>query len=376
VAVTQATTRRAVLTAVGAGLIGCAAVPDASALGATERARHQPGIATHPQAHLRFLAFDVVATSRADLARLLHGWTELSAHLVTRHRTQRLTVTFGVGPTLFALRGRPRFGLARWRPKALIALPRFTGDAFEPARSDGDVMLQVCSDDVDVVQSAALALRRRAAGRARLRYSQIGTRPAGALPRNQFGFHEGNGNLDGTDADALAHHVWVTNESGWMHGGTFLVVRRIRMDLAQWAAETVPQQEQAIGRVKASGAPLSGGGPRTPIDLSAVDSAGQYLEPRNSHVVVAHPDHNDGVQLLRRSYQYDDGVTRSGRRDTGLIFCAFTNDPGSKFVPMQQRLIKHDTLQRYLVGTSSAVFAVPRALAPGETWAEQLLGRD
>jgi deferrochelatase/peroxidase EfeB len=375
--VTSQTTRRALLTAVGTGLLGVATVPvlpAATASASTLRHRHQAGITTRAQPHLRFLVFDVVATSRTDLARLLDAWTHLAAHLTNRHRVHRLTITFGVGPTLFVRHGRVRFALAVRRPAALEPLPKFTGDAFEPARSGGDVMLQVCADDPDVVHAVAVALRRAAAGRAHLRSVQAGTRPSGSLPRNQFGFHEGNGNLDVADAAALNQHVWLTERSGWMHRGTYLVVRRIRMDLEQWAAETVPQQEAAVGRFKDSGAPLSGGGPRAPIDLSAVDATGQPLEPPNSHVAVAHPDRNDGVQLLRRSYQYDDGVTRFGRRDTGLLFCAFTNDPGAKFVPMQQRLIKHDTLQRYLVGTSSALFAVPPATAPGQTWANQVLG--
>jgi deferrochelatase/peroxidase EfeB len=330
----------------------------------------QGGIVTPPQRHLRFVAFDVTVRHRLALRDLLDDWHEVATS--GAGRAGGLTVTYGVGPGLFAA-SRSALGLGH-RPTRLTDLPAFTGDSLEPRRCHGDVGLQICGDDAAQVRAVAGRLTRRAAGRARLRWLQDGARGPGRFPRNRFGFHDGNGNLDVTDPTVLRRHVWVDSGPDWLRGGTYLVVRRFRMDVEQWHAESSAEQEQVIGRHRLSGAPLSGGDATTPLDLTATDAAGALLEPVHSHVVVAHPSHNDGVQLLRRGYSFDDGVDQWGRLDTGLFFCAFTNDPPGCFVPMQRRLARLDALGRYVTGTGSAVFAIPRGTPAGQTWGDQLLG--
>ena len=380
-AVTAPPIRRTVLGLLGAGTlaaVGVTASPAAARTGAglsrtvAFRGRHQAGIVTAPQRHLQLLAFDVTTPHAAALARLLVRWTSVAAGATGG--SARVSVTFGVGPTLFVRNGRGRFGLAPRRPDALVPLPRFTGDSLDLDRCHGDIVLQVCGDDRSTVRSTAARLVHVADGRARVRWSQAGARAPGPLPRNRFGFHDGNANIADDDVAALDEHVWVPSGPRWLRGGTYLVVRRIRMDLEQWQAETVADQERTIGRFKDSGAPLSGGGPATPVDLTATDASGELLEPPTSHVAVAHPDHNHGVRLLRRGYTYDDGVSARGRPDAGLVFCAFTTNPGRRFVPMQRRLARFDALGRYVVGTGSAVFALPRGLTGSTTWADQVLG--
>jgi deferrochelatase/peroxidase EfeB len=51
-------------------------------------------------------------------------------------------VTFGFGPGLFDGIGRPQL-----RPASVAVLPRFGSEVLQPQWSDGDVLLQVCSDD-------------------------------------------------------------------------------------------------------------------------------------------------------------------------------------------------------------------------------------
>jgi len=373
--------RRTVLGLLGAGALtglGAAAGParahdgtgSSPVVGLT--GRHQAGIVTSPQRHLHFLAFDVTTSSRAQLARLLADWTHVAAS--RSGGATRLSVTFGVGPGLFCGNGRDRFGLSGGRPAPLVALPRFTGDSLEPARAASDIALQVCGDDWPTVRAATRTLVAAAGDRARLRWDQWGARAPGPHPRNRFGFHDGTANIALDDRAALDHHVWVSSGPRWMHGGTYLVVRRLRMDVEQWQAETVDEQQRTIGRFKHTGAPLSGGDATSPVDLTATDPGGALLEPPHCHVVVAHPDNNHGVRILRRGYTYDDGVGAFGRHDAGLFFCAFTRHPGRRFVPMQQRLARFDALSRYVVGTASAVYAVPRGLSASTTWADQILG--
>src|SRR5438552_188540 len=99
---------------------------------------------------------------------------------------QGLTLTFGVGPRVFA----PTRGLADRRPRRLVALPRFANDALDPARSDGDLCIQGCAEDPMVLVHAVRALTGLAEGIARPRWMQRGfgasttSRASGETPRN------------------------------------------------------------------------------------------------------------------------------------------------------------------------------------------------
>lgn len=82
-------------------------------------------------------------------------------------------------------------------------------------------------------------------------------------PRNLFGFKDGTNNLKAEDTELLTEHVWAGEasrpEEAWMQGGSYLVARRIRMQIEIWDRTSLREQEQLIGRTKSEGAPLSGG---------------------------------------------------------------------------------------------------------------------
>ena len=69
-----------------------------------------------------------------------------------------------------------------------------------------------------------------------------------------MGFKDGTNNLaparPGSD-----ENVWVTgaDEPAWMGGGSYLVVRRIRMLIEAWDRSTLADQEHTIGRHEARG---------------------------------------------------------------------------------------------------------------------------
>lgn len=87
--------------------------------------------------------------------------------------------------------------------------------------------------------------------------------PEPANPRNLFGFKDGTNNLKAEDTELLTEHVWAGEasrpEEAWMQGGSYLVARRIRMQIEIWDRTSLREQEQLIGRTKSEGAPLSGG---------------------------------------------------------------------------------------------------------------------
>ncbi|MCB0912933.1 MAG: Dyp-type peroxidase, partial [Propionibacteriaceae bacterium] len=211
-----------------------------------------------------------------------------------------LTITFGFGPSLFRDGdGTDRFGLAARQPDALRRLPHFPGDALVASASDGDLCVQACSDDPQVAVHAIRNLTRIAFGRAAIRWSQLGfgrtssTARDQVTPRNLFGFKDGTASLRAEDAAGIDAHVW-TAPSGdpataWLDGGSYLVARKIAMHIETWDRGSLREQEQIIGRTKAEGAPLSGGGEFTEADFGLTGRGGAPLIDPRSHLALAHP---------------------------------------------------------------------------------------
>src|SRR5581483_12065525 len=61
-----------------------------------------------------------------------------------------LTITFGLGPSLFVQGGRDRLGLRARRPRSLTPLGPLPGEQLDPDRSDGDLCVQACAGDPQV----------------------------------------------------------------------------------------------------------------------------------------------------------------------------------------------------------------------------------
>jgi deferrochelatase/peroxidase EfeB len=283
----------------------------------------------------------------------------------------RLTVTFGLGPSLFD----DRFGLAASRPQPLRDLPALPGDELDPNRSGGDLCVQACADDPQVAFHAVRNLARIGRGAVTVRWSQLGfgrtssTSRAQATPRNLLGFKDGTRNLKAEDAADLARHVWVAGdragEPAWLRGGTYLVARRIRMLIEVWDRASLGDQEQTIGRHKASGAPLGG--------REEFDAPNLARLPADSHVRLAAPASNEGTALLRRGYSFTDGLDdRLGQLDAGLFFLSFQRDPDA-FIRIQRRLGSTDALNEYIKHVGSGVWAIPPGARRGGWVGETLL---
>jgi deferrochelatase/peroxidase EfeB len=337
--------------------------------------RHQPGIATPVLDHLAFAALHVTADTRAMLRDLIGELGDRAERLMrAEHRLQgarpagALTVTLGLGPGIFD----DRFGLAPRRPVALAALPSFPGDDLDPQASGGDLSVHVCADTLPKAEHALARLVDIDRAVARARWTQrasmlrrAGERPDGR-PRNLLGFKDATAiPRRGKDLD---RHVWIAGgERSWMAGGTFLVVRRIRVLLDAWNALTLAEQERVIGRHRDSGAPL---GRSHEFEAMPLDSD---LIPPDAHARVAAPETNGGARLLRRGYSYDNGRDERGQRDAGLLLLLFCRDPRRQFIPLQRRLAEHDALARFSRPTGSAIFAIPPGTTAGHGLAHELL---
>jgi len=339
---------------------------------------HQAGIATPSQKYLQFSSYDLDAGDAAGLRDLLRAWSDLAAELAAGRHTEAfapasLTITFGLGPSVFD----ERFGLRQQRPSALVDIPPFEHDQLDPARCNGDLAVQVCSDDQHTALTAARALRATAEGAAHLRWSRAGFQrdplpgEEGGTPRNLVGFKDGTANIDRTDDARMGSNVWAAAEDGaeWMAGGTYLVAREVEIDVDGFLAHPLDEQEVTFGRYKASGAPI---GQKKEFDPVIPD-----LQPVSAHIIVANPHQagSEAERILRRGYNYSLGFDPEINQVAGgLFFIAFQRDPLTQFIPIQRRLAHGDRMQHHLYPHGSAIFAVPPGIAAGGYVGETLLG--
>lgn len=349
---------------------------------------HQGGIETPPQDHLVITAFDVTALTAVELQLVLAKWSAAMSELTagspvgkvqperehgipvdtgeaTDMGPQGLTLTLGFGPSLFD----GRFGLEKFKPMDFADLPAMAGESLDPAFTGGDLCIQACANDPQVAYHAVRNLARMARTSVRTKWTVLGFGRASAgaeqaTPRNLMGFKDGTRNIQ--EAADFSDQVWVGEEAGqpWMVGGSYLVARKIHMLIETWDEDPIGDQQSIFGRTKKEGAPLTGTKEHDVPDFHAVQAGGTAKEPiiaANSHIALAAHENNNGTKILRRGYNFTDGLDSVGRLDAGLMFLSFQRSP-EQFVALQRKLGKSDRLNEYIRHVGSGAFAVPAGL--------------
>ena len=353
---------------------------------------NQAGIRTPPQRHCVYMTFNLTAgATRQSLQVLLARWSAAISQLVQGKpigpieparpdavgtdtgeaeglAPASLTVTVGLGPGVFD----DRFDLADKRPALLQPLPRIPGDTLKPELTGGDLSIQACADDPQVAYHAVRNLARMVTSTAQTHWVVLGFGRASAgpgqeTPRNLMGFKDGTRNVS-SDAD-YDQFVWL-KDAGWMTGGTYQVARKILMTIETWDFDRISDQQRIFGRTKDEGAPLSGEKEFDTPDF-ALKADGAHVIDQASHIALAAPENNDGVKILRRGYNFTDGLNDQGLLDAGLLFISYQNDP-QHFVDLQAKLGRFDLLNEYIRHVGSAIFAVPPAPKTGRYIAQEL----
>ncbi|HWG28568.1 iron uptake transporter deferrochelatase/peroxidase subunit [Actinospica sp.] len=390
--------------AVGTGALAYAADAADASSGASGRripfyGPHQSGVLTPQQAEASFVSFAVTAADAGGLRELFQTLTARIAFLTAGGPapatdlaspptdsdtlgpvipSDGLTVTVGVGASLFD----SRYGLAAQKPKHLVKMPVFPNDDMQDSTErDGDISIQICADSRDTVMHALRDITRHTRTWMEPIWKIDGfhaaPRPAGTTQRNQLGFMDGIANPDVTDPAAMNALTWAGGansvEPTWAAGGSYQVIRIIRMLIEFWDRVSLREQETMIGRRRDSGAPLDGTSESDLPDYPA-DPMGLII-PLTAHIRLANPRSTATYdqQILRRGYNYDRGIDLDGNLDVGLAFCCYQQDVSRQFLAVQNRL-NGEPLVDYISPTGGGYFYVlPGVRGPGDHFASGLL---
>ncbi|MFT4172593.1 MAG: iron uptake transporter deferrochelatase/peroxidase subunit [Rhodocyclaceae bacterium] len=360
---------------------------------------HQAGVVTPRPAAGLLASFDVLAETRGELERLFRTLTERIAFL-TQGGPQvdsnpqlppagsgilgplvtpdALTITVSVGDSLFD----ERFGLAKAKPRHLQRMTSFPNDALDAALCHGDLSIQFCANTPDTNIHALRDIVKNLPDLLVLQWKQEGTvPPIAAKPgqppesaRNFLGFRDGSANPDSADNALMDKVVWVRaggDEPAWAAGGTYQAVRIIRNFVERWDRTPLGEQEAIMGRVKTTGAPLDGGKGEHDVPDYLADPHGKRT-PMDAHIRLANP-RTPAAQanlILRRPFNYSNGVTKSGQLEMGLLFIAYQANLAEGFIAVQKRL-DGEPLEEYIKPIGGGYFFT----LPGITDEQDYVGR-
>jgi deferrochelatase/peroxidase EfeB len=352
---------------------------------------HQAGILTPAPAQATFVALDSLAPDRSTLSAALRALSVRARELTTGgpivllevddppadsgtlgpvNAPDGLTVTIGFGASLFDR----RYGLGAQRPRELTRMPTFSIDELDPAQSHGDVLIQICAHQRDTVTHTLRELLRTVHGAFQLRWTIDGFSSAARgpsphnSPRNLFAFRDGTANPPTSDSSLMNKLVWTQpGEPSWAAGGTYQVLRIIRMHVEFWDRVGLNEQQNMIGRVRASGAPL-GGTDEFEDPRYDLDPHGKRI-PLSAHIRLANPrtPSTEDQRILRRGFNYSRGVDEAGQLDQGLIFNAFNQSPARQFAVVQERLLAEPMID-YITPVGGGYFFVPPGARGGGDW--------
>ena len=362
---------------------------------------HQAGIVTPRPANGMIVSCDLIAQTPKEFEQFLRQLTERIVFLTSGGSfpqvddklppadsgilgpdilPDNLTITVAFGASLFS--NRP--WLEPFKPKHLQRMTSFANDALDSQLCHGDLSIQFSSNTADTNIHALRDLLKNLTDYLVLRWKQEGSvpmilpRPDGKTEsaRNFLGFRDGSANPASSDKELMQRVVWVSKDSGepeWAESGTYQAVRIIRNFVERWDRTPLGEQERIMGRKKMSGAPFNGREEHDEPDYSNdPDGAVTRLD---SHIRLANP--RDAIAkehlILRRPFNYSNGVTKSGHLDQGLLFIAYQSNLEKGFIAVQNRL-KGEPLEEYIKPVGGGYFYVlPGVQNPGDYLGRKLV---
>ncbi|CAI9400406.1 Deferrochelatase/peroxidase EfeB [Pleomorphomonas sp. T1.2MG-36] len=346
---------------------------------------HQAGVVNARPANGMVASFDVLARDADELEALFRTLTARIAFLTVGGpvpvldpklppadsgllgpvvRPDNLTITLSLGASLFD--DRP--WLAPFKPKHLERMMRFPNDALDADLCHGDLSIQICANTQDTTIHALRDIIKASSRQMILKWKQEGNVPVitpgpdgrAESARNFLGFRDGSANPDSSDATEMDRVVWVGQEEGepaWAAGGSYQVVRIIRNFVERWDRTPFGEQERIMGRTKLAGAPLDRReGSEFDVPDYVRDPDGTAT-PMDAHIRLANARDEAAKAniILRRPFNYSNGVTRSGQLDQGLLFICYQADLQRGFVTVQRKL-NGEPLEEYIKPVGGGFF--------------------
>lgn len=360
--------------------------------------KHQAGIVTPRPAAGMIASFHVLAKTPAEVERLFRTISERIAFLMAGGTPpafddklppadsgllgpvvppDNLTMTVSLGSSFFDQRD----WLLPHKPLRLSRMKASPNDALDADLCHGDLALQISSNTPDTNIHALRDIVKNLPDLMVLRWKQEGSVPV--LPpkpdgthesaRNFLGFRDGSANPDARDAALMDKIVWVSegsDEPAWSRGGTYQVVRIIRNFVERWDRTPLGEQERIIGRKKPTGAPFGGTTEHDVPDYSK-DPEGK-ITPLDAHIRMANmrTAASDANLILRRPFNYSNGVSKSGQLEQGLLFICYQADLEKGFITVQRQL-DGEPLEEYIKPIGGGFFFTP----PGPLDETDFVGR-
>ena len=208
-------------------------------------------------------------------------------------------------PGAVRARRRDRFGLADRKPGGAAPIPPLPGRRARPG--DQRRRPRACRRAPTTPRSPSTRSATwpgSAAGRGRMRWSQLGfgrtstTDRTQATPRNLMGFKDGTNNIRAEDTDAMRRYVWVGRRGrpGWMRG-RHLPGDPPDPDAARDLGPLHARRPGADDRARRRLAARRSGeqDEHDAVDLAATQD-GDPVIPVDAHIRLAAPRTNDGEQ--------------------------------------------------------------------------------
>ncbi len=288
----------------------------------------QPGVLDSPQEHLYIIFLNATTSNRTTLQGTLQCLSEDAAGLMEQHVACELTVTIGFGSGFVDTFSPKR------RPKAIRSMPRFEGDEYDPAETQADMVVQICSNVKFANHTAGKTLLSLLSEAFTPKaYHQGFTFPGS---RGVLGFIDGTANPGTEDRPSV---VLVDDADPAFRDGSYMTFRKMREDVADWNKLSLRAQEDAMGRRKA--------------DSAEYPDAPTTSHKKKSDVKLGRRD----IKIYRRSYPFWSPF------ETGLLFICYQADPGQYETIQKSTISKakggHDRLEDFYHAVEGGYYFMP-----------------